>query len=121
MKTKLLPILSFSLSLFLGSCSSDSDANPIEQTPTPDPMAKVTYNKDIKTLINNSCATSACHDATNPTGNLSLTNYTQVKAATESGKLLTRVNNNTMPPSSPLSTNNKQLLEKWKTDGYLEN
>lgn len=121
MKTHSLLILGLSFSVFLTSCSSDDDSSPAPN-PDPNPTAKVTYNGNIKTLVDNSCATSACHDAVNPTGGLPLTNYTQVKGAAETGNLFLRVNNNSMPPNSGgLSSTNKQLLEKWKNDGYLEN
>jgi len=84
--------------------------------------AKTTYNKDIKTLINNSCATSSCHDSTNPAGGLRLTNYDEVKRSASEGNLLSQVTSNAMPRTGgPLSAANKSLLAKWKTDGFLEN
>ncbi|CAM1346044.1 hypothetical protein [Tenacibaculum crassostreae] len=122
MKNLKLTLCIFALSAFFISCSSNDDEPTLPVDPNPNPTGKVTYNSNIKTLVDNSCATSSCHDAVNPTGGLPLTNYTQVKGAAETGNLFLFVNNNSMPPNSGgLSSTNKQLLEKWKNDGYLEN
>ncbi len=82
---------------------------------------KITYNKHIKVLVNNGCATSSCHDAVNPAAGLKLTNYTEVKASAENGSFHARINNGSMPPSGPLPPGPKSIIDKWKSDGYLEN
>ncbi|OSY89059.1 hypothetical protein WH52_03360 [Tenacibaculum holothuriorum] len=98
--------------------------------PTPDPdngngngNAKTTYVANVKTIIDNSCATASCHDATNPTAGLPLTNYTQVKNAAQNGNLIARMNStaNPMPQSGLLPTATRAIIDKWKTDGFLEN
>ncbi|CAM1361031.1 conserved exported hypothetical protein [Tenacibaculum litopenaei] len=116
--TKSLFVLS--VSLFFFNCSS-SEVTPPDNNPTPT-ATKTTYDKDVKTLINNSCATSACHDAVSPQAGLPLTNYTQVKNAAQNGNLIARINSssNPMPPSGQNSTV-VAIIAKWKTDGYLEN
>ncbi|WGH74324.1 hypothetical protein P8625_09365 [Tenacibaculum tangerinum] len=123
MKTNLLFVLSISIFVSLASCSSDDDATPTDPVdPDPTPVTKTTYDKDVKTAINNSCATSNCHDATAPTGGLPLTNYTQVKNAAQNGNLITRINSNTNPmPPTGKDQSIINLINNWKNDGYLEN
>jgi hypothetical protein len=114
----------FSLGLFLISCSS-SEPEIVDQIDPidPTPVAKTTYNKNVKTIIDNSCATSACHDSTNPANGLRLTNYSEVKNAASSGNLITRMNSssNPMPASGRLTTTTLAIIDKWKADGFLEN
>ncbi len=125
---KSLKFLAFATVLFLSSCSSSEvpaadDENPDDGTGgTTDPIAKVTYEKDVKGIINSSCATTSCHDSTSPAANLNLTTYTLVRNAAENGNLLGRVNStsNFMPPSGPLPSSTRAILDKWKDDGFLE-
>lgn len=113
------------IALFVFSCSSNSDDDVTAQPdpdPDPTPSEKVTYNADIKSIITSNCI--SCHGST-PTNSapMSLTTYTQVKNYINT--IITRVNStsNPMPPSpnAPLSTTNKNLIQKWKDDGLLEN
>ncbi len=120
MKKLIQSTLVLSMSLLLFSCSSSeiSDPTPVD----PPSEEKTTYDKDVKTLINNSCATSACHDADNPAAGLPLTNYNQVRNAAETGNLINRINSssNPMPPSGQNNTV-ISIIDQWKNDGYLEN
>lgn len=132
MKNFKLTLYILSLGLFLISCSSSSEPEII---PTGGggsgsgsgsgggAAAKTTYNKDVKTIIDNSCATSACHDSTNPASGLKLTNYAEVKSAAENRGMIERMNNanDPMPASGMLSSNTRAIIDKWKTDGFLEN
>ncbi|CAL2102779.1 conserved exported protein of unknown function [Tenacibaculum sp. 190130A14a] len=121
MRTKSLLFLAFSICISLTSCSSDSDASPSGPV-NPTPTAKTTYDKDVKTVINSSCATASCHDAVAPTGGLPLTNFTQVKNAAQNGNLIARINSssNPMPPTGRVQSI-INLINNWKDDGYLEN
>ncbi len=117
-------LLILSLGLFLISCSSSSEPEIIPPDGNGNgTSAKTTYDKDVKTIINNSCATSACHDSTNPASGLKLTNYAEVKNAAENGALISRMNSssNPMPASGRLSSSTRAIMDKWKTDGFLEN
>ncbi len=122
MKDLRISLLLFGLvTLFVACSTSEIEA---EATPPPPPptSSTTTYNKDVRTVINNSCATSACHDATAPSAGLPLTNYTQVRNAAENGNMIARINSssNPMPPSGK---NNAivTLINEWRNDGYLEN
>ena len=126
-QTNLTPL--FVMIFFLLSCSTSEinedfipvDPSPVDPTPAEPEPAKTTYEKDVKVLINNSCATAACHDAENPPYGLALTNYEQVKNSAENGNLIGRINSNSnpMPPSGKNNTI-VAIIDKWKNDGYLE-
>ncbi len=123
MKNFKLTLCVFSLGLFLISCSSSSEPEIIPPGGGGGAAAKTTYDKDVKTIVNNSCATSSCHDATNPAAGLKLTNYAEVKNAAQNGNLIARMNSSSspMPPSGMLSSNTRAIIDKWKSDGFLEN
>lgn len=78
------------------------------------------YDSDVSDLMFNFCTT--CHSGSAPSANLDLSSYNNVKAATESGSLLDRINNssNPMPPSGLLSEERRTLLEDWASGGYKE-
>lgn len=131
MKNFKLILCILSLGLFLMSCSSSSepeiippggDSNPDDGSNNGS-SAKTTYEKDVKTIINNSCATSSCHDSTNPASGLRLTTYAEVKSAAQNRGMIERMNNanNPMPASGRLSSDTRAIIDKWKTDGFLEN
>ena len=91
----------------------ESNTNPINRI--------ITYEGDIELIMFNHCIT--CHAGTTPLGDLDLTTYDNVRFTTESANLLQRINNldNPMPPSGLLSEENRLIIEKWTTDGFLEN
>lgn len=117
MKTKyFLLALSFT-ALLINSCSEA--IIPKEETTAI--TEKVTYNQHIKPIVFNSCLT--CHGSVNPSANLSLTSYSQVKNATQNGTLIQRINDasNPMPQSGLMSAEQRAYFDKWITDGFLEN
>ena len=122
MKQLIQSTLVLSMSILLFSCSSSEISDPDPTPINPPSEEKTTYDKDVKTLINNSCATSACHDADNPQAGLPLTNYNQVRNAAETGNLINRINSssNPMPPTGQNNTI-ISIIDQWKNDGYLEN
>ncbi len=132
MKNFKLTLCILSLGLFLISCSSSSEPEIIppggggsgsSSGSGGGASAKTTYNKDVKTIIDNSCATSSCHDSTNPASGLRLTNYAEVKSAAENRGMIERMNNanDPMPASGRLSSDTRAIIDKWKADGFLEN
>jgi len=81
----------------------------------------IKFNPHVNDLMFNHCVT--CHGGASPAASLPLTDYNSVRSTTENGNLLNRINDEEkpMPPSGLLSEANRQLIEKWITDGYLEN
>lgn len=113
MKKSLLLALFVVPLLFNTSCKK-------EETEGEQPAAKTTYDPTIESFVTTNCL--GCHGAMNPAAGLKLTNYAEVKAATESGKIVNRINdsNNPMPPTGMLPLTERQKIDKWIADGYLE-
>ncbi|MFI1771562.1 hypothetical protein [Thalassobellus citreus] len=112
-------ILLFVIALFLFNCSS-SENDDTNTTPDPQPNA-ITYNGNIKSIINNNCTT--CHGSLTTQGApTSYVNYNQVKAAVNNIISRTNSSSNPMPPApnAMLSQANRDLIQKWKDDGLLE-
>jgi mono/diheme cytochrome c family protein len=111
----LLILLSF-------SCTNNSEDDLIIVSDNP---SFVTYNLNVKSIIDNNCI--SCH-GTNPVngGQLSLTNYNQVKNAVLNNELLDRVSRTVgesglMPSGGPrLPQQTIDVIAKWNTDGLLE-
>jgi len=84
-------------------------------------LINVTYDADVKTIIDNNCV--SCHISGGQASFLSLTNYAEVKMSAESGSLIARMNDlvNPMPQSGLLSAQTRAIIDKWKADGFLEN
>ncbi|MCH4552469.1 hypothetical protein [Aestuariibaculum lutulentum] len=120
MKQSTLILSLFFICLF--NCANDSEDDLIETTPLPN---LVTYNDDIKTVIDNNCI--SCHASTPNSGaSISLVTYTNVKSAVQNNNLISKINGNgpgaQMPFGAPkLPQNLIDLIEKWETDGLLEN
>ncbi|WP_298238845.1 hypothetical protein [uncultured Algibacter sp.] len=116
-------ILGFAVIALMFNCSSSSSDDLSNQNPDPDPdpMVKVTYDADIKSIIDNNCI--QCHGNPPNPGPTSYTTYTQVKNGVNNIISRIKSTSNRMPPSpnSPLSQTQIDLIEKWKDDGLLEN
>jgi hypothetical protein len=111
---------SFSLlltSLLFFNCTSDSTDDLTTSTPT-----TITYTANVRSIINQSCATSGCHNAAGNSGNLILENFTQVKNAFLNRNALGRMESatNPMPASGNLPNTSIEIMKKWKDQGYLE-
>lgn len=110
-------IISIFISFALFNCSSailvDEEIEPIVET--------VKYNDDVKNIISANCV--SCHGGSTPQVGLDLSTYTNVRFAVENRGLLNRINNvtNPMPPSGVLPSATRAIIEKWVSDGYLEN
>ncbi|AUP80820.1 hypothetical protein [Flavivirga eckloniae] len=116
---RIIYTLTFSLLLF--SCSSNNnDALNPDPDPDPDPNTKITYEGNVKNIINSNCV--QCHASTPVNGApFSLTTFTEVKNRVDG--ILSRINNasSPMPPSGLMPSNNRTLIQQWKDDGLLEN
>jgi len=119
MKTILKIAVCFCTILFLYSCSSDDGGT----NPPTNPNEKVTYDKDIKPIIEGRCF--ACHiDPPVNGAPFPLVNYNQVNS--RASQILTAISkqsgtNGAMPPSGRLPQATIDLVEQWINDGALEN
>ncbi|MDG5492117.1 hypothetical protein [Psychroserpens sp. SPM9] len=102
-------------------CTSVSEEDLIDTTPVP---MTVTYEANIKTIINTNCI--ICHN--NPPVNgapITLVTYNDVKNAVENNGLISRISSNDlsflMPFGGPrLPQSTIDLIIQWETDGLLE-
>ncbi|MFM7729290.1 MAG: c-type cytochrome domain-containing protein [Flavobacteriales bacterium] len=81
-----------------------------------------TFSADIFPIIQQNC--SGCHNATNPSGYLSLTNHAEIQAAALSLGLMDRLNGigGIMPPNSNgISSCNKNRIQQWIDAGAPNN
>ena len=106
------------LVILLSNCTSVSPDDLTLPTPT-----VVSYTANVKTIIDQSCATSGCHNTTSNTAGLTLVTFTQVKNAFINRNALGRMESTTnpMPPSGNLPSNSIQIIKNWRDQGYLEN
>ncbi|WP_010181197.1 hypothetical protein [Aquimarina agarilytica] len=108
---------------FLMSCSGESedDLKDMPNTDTPDTAVKLTFENDIKPLVEGRCL--KCHGMPTrfgaPAGAI-FVSFDQVNANAD--KMFARINNGTMPPASEgaLSSSFVETFEQWIKDGKLE-
>lgn len=84
-----------------------------------------TYTLFVRGVMNASCATGGCHDASTASSGVNLSNYAGVKKAFESQNLLCSVNHgkgcSPMPKGgAKLSANVLNRLACWARNGYVE-
>lgn len=112
---KIFFVLVFAVLLI--SCSSNSGDDLTDRPPVQD---EVTYQGTVKAIIDNRC--NSCHGS--PTTNgapFSLTTFQEVSARID--PIINSINNisNPMPPSGLMAITTRDLIQKWKDDGLLEN
>lgn len=79
-----------------------------------------TYSTDIKPIISNNCTLSGCHAAGSPNGDF--TTYTGLKSVADNGKLNEQVIiDKKMPPSGPLSLDDRKKIKCWLNNGAPNN
>lgn len=128
---QILKLKNFSLLLIL--CASvfvvlscgDKEEPPVD--PTVCETDGLTYGNYAKDFINQTCATSGCHDADANSNNTPwpMNNYEGVKAAIDAERLLGAINRdpgfNQMPKGEEkLSDCNLEKMEAWINDGAPE-
>lgn len=115
---KLIYVLAMSLLLF--NCSSDSN-NDVKDDDDMNPgSTTITYDGEIQSIINNNC--NQCHGSTPSNGApFSLTTYDAVKGRVD--RIIARTNSSSspMPPAGQISLGLREMIQKWKEDGLLEN
>jgi uncharacterized membrane protein len=125
MKTKNFFALLLTTS-FLMACSNDNPDSLMENIPTPPTSeTKITYQQNVKSIIDNNCI--SCHAATPRNGtSLSLVTYAQVKNAIQNRGLLSRIslnngNSSLTPQGGPrLPQATIDIVARWEQDGLLE-
>lgn len=97
------------------SCSKSDDSNP---TPDPNPSGSTPGPKflAVKSLINSSCALSGCHVSPANTGGVNFESNTNIVAHATQIKVRA-VDQGTMPPTGPLSAENKAKINDWISAG----
>lgn len=111
----------FAIAMLLPGCVNDSTSDLIEATP----VENVTYNENIKTIINNNCI--ICHGTIPANGApMSLTTYALVKDAILNRPLIDRISR---PQGAPgmmpnggtrLPQSSIDLIIQWKDQGLQE-
>jgi hypothetical protein len=86
----------------------------------------MSYNTDIKPLINTNCAGSACHSATTQAGSISYATYASSLPSINNGKFMGSINHlsgfSAMPKSAnKLSNCNIAKIQKWVNAGAPNN
>ncbi|WP_426279329.1 hypothetical protein ACN9MN_08930 [Chryseobacterium sp. S-02] len=109
----------FSLAAILAACESRTYEEISEPTPV---LKQVTYNKDVKPLIDANCI--VCHSAGGAAAFQPWTSYTQVKNHIDD--ILDRIQKpvgdpQKMPQGGALSSSQINIFIQWKTDGLIEN
>lgn len=110
--------------VFLVACSSSESMTaeqPIEtENSVPSNDAILTYQKDVRPIIENNC--TSCHAGDSPAAGLSLKSYQDVRKAAEFGALLNRINNHNrpMPMGGLLPKYMRETIEDWARNGYEE-
>ena len=119
---KIIYILSFTV-LTLFSCSNNSEDDLIDTT-TINEEEKITYNADIKSIIDNNCV--FCHDNP-PVNGASTSLVTFQNVSNQANVILNRITlqageGGAMPLGGPrLPQTSIDLFDQWINDGLLEN
>lgn len=119
-KKKLTQIgLIFSTVLF-HSCYYDKAELLFPDTQKPDcTIVSAKFSANVLPLVQTKCAKAGCHDITGSGGYI-LKSYSQISGAKD--KIYNRVVvQKTMPPTGPLSFEERSILECWIDSGAVNN
>ncbi|WP_428224047.1 cytochrome c [Flavobacterium sp.] len=109
-------------SILFTVCACDSTTYESLENNT-EVVGKVTYTKEVKTIIDANCV--GCHSSSGTASFAPLQTYEQLKEYTQNGDLLTRIQKQNgeaglMPKGGRMAQQKIDLLLKWNTDGLLE-
>ncbi len=116
---KKLLVLLILITVIAVACSKGSDAVVANPTTVDCSLIDSRYGSVVSVIIQNSCATSGCHNAGSFNGPGPLTNYTQNKAAANA--INSSVSSGSMPRGSVLSTSQKNAIACWVSSGAQNN
>ncbi len=108
------------LCLHITSCTkSSTETSP--SSPPPINTNEITYELNVEPIISREC--KGCHSGSSASAGLRLENYNQVRSSTENGDLLERINDisNPMPQSGLMNQSNRDIIENWSKNNFLEN
>lgn len=113
---KAFKIISF---LFVGICLIFSCETSTYEEVAGDPVAIPTYNNNVKSIISNNCL--GCHSVAS--GQYpEMETYAQLKDATEKGRVICRIDDQScgavMPQSGRMPQTNINTIKKWAASGY---
>ncbi len=115
---KTIQLILFSIAFMLvlfPACKKETKEEVIDCT-----GGSPSYNSEIKPIINANCISSGCHNAGSSNGDY--TTYAGLKAVASTGTLESRVIiNKTMPPSGPLSLEDRKKIKCWISSGASNN
>ena len=114
-KLIIILIVTFSLQ----SCYNDNEEDIYG--PVLCDTSEVTFSADVNPIINSSCATTNCH-ASGGSGPGDFTQFDELKAKVDDGSFVNRViEQQTMPPGTPLTDCELQTLQAWLDAGATNN
>ncbi len=104
----------------LYNCTTNT-IDEVEIEDLPPIVESVTYDDDVAPILNSTCV--GCHSGPSANAGLQLDGYANARAGVEQGNVINRINNasNPMPPSGQMPAGNRQIIEQWAADGFLEN
>jgi len=107
------------LCVLFASCYNDNELDIYGEV-TCD-TTDVTFSNSIQPIINSSCATTGCH-VSGGNGSGDFTNFSGIQAKINNGSFENRVLvQKDMPPGTPLSDCDLQLIQAWLDAGAQNN
>ncbi len=114
-------IFVLSLLLVQTACYKDNKESMYPSTVFCD-TTNATWGKDIKVIVDNSCATSGCHNNASAAGGYDLSNYTGVKTMVDNNRFLAVIESGSMPKNaSKLDNCTINKVRSWIVKGALQN
>lgn len=108
------------LSLMQMGCYKDNKESMYPRTGVCD-TSNVTWSKDIKGIVDNSCAISGCHNAA-ASGGYNLSNFAGVKMMVDNNRFLAVIESGSMPKNaSKLDNCTINKVRSWIAKGALQN
>lgn len=82
----------------------------------------ISWASDIQPIINRSCATAGCHDASTAASGYDFSTYSGVKVIADNGRLVAVTSSGSMPKGAPkLDKCYLDQIKLWVDDGAAEN
>lgn len=108
------------LSLVQMGCYKDNKESMFPNTGICD-TANVTWTKDVRAIVNTSCAISGCHNAA-ASGGYDLSNFAGVKMMVDNNRFLAVIESGSMPKNaSKLDDCTINKVRSWIAKGALQN